>query len=49
MSRTYSMYVGRIRNVCNISIGISEWKTHFGECRHRCDYSRSVLDLKGKG
>jgi hypothetical protein len=28
MFRTHSMYVGRIRNMCNTSIGISDWKTH---------------------
>ena len=48
MGRKYSMYVGGIINVCNISIGISEWKTHFGGSRRRCDYTRTALDLKGK-
>jgi hypothetical protein len=43
------MYVGRIRNACNISIEISEWKTYFGGSRHRWDYSRTASDLKGKG
>jgi hypothetical protein len=46
--RTHSMYVGRIRNMCITSIGISDWKTHFDGSRHRWDYTRTTLDLKVK-
>jgi hypothetical protein len=48
--------VERVRRVdhiacmwCNVPIGISEWKTHFGGSSHRWDYCRTALDLKGKG
>jgi len=48
MGTTYSMCVGRFRTVCNISIGISHWKTRFGGSRHRWDYTRTALDNKVK-
>ena len=45
MGRTYSMYLGRIRNVCKISIG----RSILVDLGHRWDFSRTALNLKVEG